>query len=242
MINLNQKLEEELDKKGYSFIKKDNTYYILVEDGELIYCSDFYSKEQSDEYFQFFISNENNLDVNSDWRQYEKEKLSTVRFKNIKWNHDQVYMYDKQVFLPRYSAWYGDDNKSYTYTGLKLTPNKWNPELSSIKQDIEKVAGDTFNSVLMNWYRDGQDSISWHKDTEYSLGRNPVIGSVNLGATRRFLLRRIDDHKKKLEIPLGHGTLLLMRGALQHHWQHSVPKQAKVKENRINLTFRTIKN
>ena len=94
--------------------------------------------------------------------------------------------------------------------------------------------------MLLNWYRSGDDHISWHTDAEPELGKNPMIASINFGETRRFLLRRSDDHQQKIEIPLKHGSLLVMSGALQHHWQHSVPKQAKVKNSRLNLTFRVI--
>jgi alkylated DNA repair dioxygenase AlkB len=94
----------------------------------------------------------------------------------------------------------------------------------------------------MNWYRDGEDYISWHTDAEKELGNNPVIGSVNFGATRDFLIRRDSDNSEKLKIPLKNGTLLIMKGQLQHFWQHSVPKRVKVKELRFNLTFREIKH
>ena len=97
-----------------------------------------------------------------------------------------------------------------------------------------------FNSVLLNWYRSGDDHISWHTDAEPELGESPLIASVNFGASRRFLLRRREDRSVKLEIPLQHGSVLVMAGALQHHWQHSVPKQKKVKDSRVNLTFRMI--
>ncbi|WP_062545287.1 alpha-ketoglutarate-dependent dioxygenase AlkB family protein [Rufibacter tibetensis] len=92
----------------------------------------------------------------------------------------------------------------------------------------------------MNWYRDGQDYINWHTDAEKSLGKNPIIGSVNFGATRKFQLRRIDDNNEKIEMPFSHGTLLVMGGETQHRWQHSVPKESKVKQARFNLTFRVI--
>ncbi|MGP5663045.1 alpha-ketoglutarate-dependent dioxygenase AlkB family protein, partial [Psychrobacter celer] len=99
-----------------------------------------------------------------------------------------------------------------------------------------------FNSVLLNWYRSGEDHISWHTDAEPELGKDPMIASINFGESRRFLLRLQDDHKCKIEIPLHHGSVLVMAGALQHHWQHSVPKQKKVKGSRVNMTFRTIYN
>ena len=128
------------------------------------------------------------------------------------------------------------------HSGLTLQPNSWNKGLLYIKEEIEKTVDVKFNSVLMNWYRDGDDYLNWHTDAEKELGINPVIGSVNFGATRDFLIRNNDDNSVKLKIPLKNGTLLIMQGELQHFWQHSVPKRAKIKELRFNLTFREIKH
>ena len=97
-----------------------------------------------------------------------------------------------------------------------------------------------FNSVLLNWYRNGNDHLNWHADDEKELGRNPTIASVNFGETRDFIVRRKDDRTRRLVLPLKHGTLLLMRGALQHHWEHSVPKRLEARRSRFNLTFRRI--
>ncbi len=149
-------------------------------------------------------------------------------------------MYGKEIPLPRVSAWYGDSDRAYTYSGIRLQPKSWTPMLTWIRQELLKISGQEFNSVLLNWYRSGEDHISWHTDAEPELGKNPIIASVNFGESRRFLLRRTDDPKTKIEIPLHHGSLLIMSGALQHHWQHSVPKQAKVMGSRINMTFRRI--
>src|SRR5690606_15717201 len=134
--------------------------------------------------------------------------------------------------LPRLTAWYGDSGKSYTYSGIKSEPNEWNKGLLYLKQQIERVAGVEFNSVLLNWYRDGEDYLSWHADDEKELGLNPVIASVNFGETRDFFLRRNVDKSQKITIPLRHGTLLVMSGELQHHWQHSVPKRKRVDGSR----------
>jgi alkylated DNA repair dioxygenase AlkB len=112
--------------------------------------------------------------------------------------------------------------------------------LVSIKSKIEPIAKVDFNSVLLNRYRDGNDSISWHTDAEKELGINPIIASVNFGATRKFQLRHIKT-KEKLEIELTHGSLLIMQGELQHFWQHQVPKTTQKVGERINLTFRVIK-
>lgn len=239
MLKQIQKFENDLVSKGYSFIKNDNVYNIQIPNGELIYSPFFFNDVISKQCMDYFLDNEEG--INDNWRDYEKDKLSYIRFNNIKWSHDKVFLYDKEHYLPRYSAWYGNNNKPYTYSGLTLTPHIWNGWLEFISKELHYRFDINFNRVLLNWYRDGQDTIGWHKDAEPSLGKNPIIGSVNFGETRRFLLRRIDNNKEKLEIPLGNGTLLLMKGEIQHYWQHSVPKQAKVKGNRINLTFRIIK-
>ncbi len=131
---------------------------------------------------------------------------------------------------------------SYSYSGINSNPNPWNKGLTYIKQKIQSVTEDQFNSVLLNWYRNGEDYLNWHSDDEKELGQNPTIGSVNFGETRDFLIRRIDNPTMKISIPLKHGTLLIMRGEMQHHWQHSVPKRKRVKGSRFNLTFRQIKD
>lgn len=229
-------------EEGYSYMwdEKLNGFLIKVPNGELFYSEHFFDKNISDRSVEYFLENETNDWKKVNWRSLDKEQLSDVKFKNISWQHDKLNMYGKEVFLPRYSAWYGDSDKPYTYSGLTLQPKPWNKGLLFIKDQIDKIANVKFNSVLMNWYRDGEDYINWHTDAERELGRNPVIGSVNFGATRRFLIRRNDNNSIKLEFPLKHGTLLIMSGELQHFWQHSVPKELKVKEPRFNMTFRVI--
>ncbi|HTO16923.1 MAG TPA: alpha-ketoglutarate-dependent dioxygenase AlkB [Edaphocola sp.] len=230
------------NEEGYSceFNAEQNVYHIKIPNGEIIYAEHFFDKKISDRSLAYFLENDSFDWETTNWREFEKEQLEKVKFKNIYWHHDKLKMYGKEVFLPRYSAWYGDKDKSYSYSGLTLQPNKWNNGLLYLKEHIEKIAIVNFNSVLMNWYRDGEDYINWHTDAEKELGQNPIIASLNFGATRRFLMRRIDDHSIKLEFPLKHGTLLIMKGALQHFWQHSVPKEKKIKATRVNLTFRII--
>ncbi len=227
---------------GYSFRWDDELdgFVINIPNGELFYSERFFEKSVCDRSVEYFLENESNDWKTIDWHTLNKESLSCVKFVNINWRHDKLNMYGKEHYLPRYSAWYGDSGKSYTYSGIHLEPNAWNKGLLYIKEAIEKVSDVNFNSVLLNWYRDGDDYISWHTDAEKELSENPTIASINFGATRRFLIRRIDDHSIKLELPLKHGSLLIMKGELQHYWQHSVPKQKKVKDARFNLTFRTI--
>lgn len=239
-------------KEGYSYFfdTTKNTFILTIPNGKLIFVPHFFDENTSYEIMDYFLENENQLYwQTTNWRAFEKEKLNQIHFKNINWTHDQIKMFGKSVFVPRYSAWYGDKNAAYSYSGLKLQPNAWNEKLLFIKSHIEKLINTEkieeeniiFNSVLMNWYRDGQDSMGWHSDNEKELGQNPVIASVNFGATRRFLLRRIEHKQEKIEIALQNGSLLIMEGELQHFWQHAIPKESKIKENRINLTFRVIK-
>jgi alkylated DNA repair dioxygenase AlkB len=226
-------------KKGYSFTfdKNINAFRINIPNGYIIYSEHYLKKKYCDYTIDYLLKS--NLDwQNTNWR---ITNLDNINWENINWKQDKVNMFGKEVFLPRLSAWYGDENKPYTYSGLTLQPNAWNKGLIYLKDEISKLAGVSFNSVLLNWYRDGQDSISWHTDAEKELGTNPIIGSVNFGTTRRFLLRRKDDRKEKIEIPLKHGTFLVMGGELQHYWQHSIPKERKINQSRVNLTFRIIK-
>lgn len=186
-----------------------------VENGEYIFYPDFLSKSISDEFLK---------------------KLQNT----IDWKQESMNMYGKKVDFPRLTAWYGDNDKPYTFSGITLKPNSWTQEILEIKSKIEPKANIIFNSVLLNRYRNGNDSISWHTDAEPELGKNPIIASVNFGATRKFQLRHINT-KEKIEIELTHGSLLIMQGELQHYWQHQVPKTSKVVGERINLTFRVIK-
>ncbi|HEX9961928.1 MAG TPA: alpha-ketoglutarate-dependent dioxygenase AlkB, partial [Pyrinomonadaceae bacterium] len=163
-------------------------------------------------------------------------------FKEIKWRSDKIKLYGKEFELPRKTAWYGEQEKSYKYSGIEMFPEPWTLTLLEIKQEIEKVSDTKFNSVMMNLYRDGNDGISWHTDAEPELGRNPTIASVSFGQTRRFMLRHRNNKELKLEIELTHGSLLLMGGPTQHFWQHQIPKTSRKLKPRINLTFRVIIN
>lgn len=193
----------------------DKNGLISINNGTYIYLPNFFTKIERDKYFQV-LKNE------------------------ILWKQESMTMYGKQVLFPRLTAWYGDNDKPYSFSGITLKPNFWTEELLEIKNKIEPTAKTRFNSVLLNQYRNGNDSISWHTDAEKELGINPIIGSVNFGATRKFQLRHIET-KEKIEIELTHGSLLIMQGELQHFWQHQVPKTSKTVNERINLTFRAIK-
>jgi alkylated DNA repair dioxygenase AlkB len=171
----------------------------------------------------------------------ESDQFFADLLTGVDWRQDHIRLYGKSIPLPRLTAWYGEAGKSYTYSGIAMQPEPWTATLLVIKSRIERWAEVSFNSVLLNLYRDGQDSVAWHSDDELELGINPVIASVSFGATRRFDLKH--KHKrdlKQVEIELTHGSLLLMKGETQHHWQHQIPKTKKIIQPRINLTFRTI--
>lgn len=140
--------------------------------------------------------------------------------------------------FPRLTSYYADPGVSYRYSGVEHQSLPWPEHLSELRRRVEEAAGAPFNSLLLNYYHDGSDSIGYHTDAEPELGLNPVVPSISLGATRRFLLRHMRT-KELRTFDLTHGSLLIMAGTTQHHWQHSVPK-AKAAGERINLTFRNI--
>jgi len=141
--------------------------------------------------------------------------------------------------FPRLVAWCADPTVVYTYSGITHESSPWTEELLQIRQQIEQATEVLFNSVLLNYYRDGRDSMGFHADDEPELGQNPVVASVSLGAARRFVLKH-NRTGEKHEILLEHGSLLVMGGSCQHFWKHAIPKTAKPVGPRINLTFRHI--
>ncbi|WP_353719800.1 alpha-ketoglutarate-dependent dioxygenase AlkB [Dyadobacter sp. 676] len=159
----------------------------------------------------------------------------------VPWRQQSMQMYGKEVLAPRLMAWYGDTDRAYAFSGTRFEPYAWTPELADLKQRIGEKTGFTFNSVLLNYYRNGNDSVAWHGDNEHELGRNPVIASLSLGQERRFEFRYRPDHSRKYGLTLENGSLLIMKGDLQHTWEHRVPKSKAANGPRINLTFRTIR-
>jgi len=158
------------------------------------------------------------------------------------WRQERIVVYGREILQPRLTAWYGDPDARYAYSGLALEPLPWTRLLAELKACAETASGARFNSLLMNLYRDGRDSVSWHSDAEPELGRNPVIASLSFGARRRFQLRsRPPLPPARHELALGHGDLLVMRGATQHEWAHQVPRTARPVGPRVNLTFRLVR-
>jgi alkylated DNA repair dioxygenase AlkB len=143
----------------------------------------------------------------------------------------------REVREPRLVAWVGDPGAAYTYSGRRNEPMPWTAPLSALRARLEAQTGQRFNSVLLNLYRDGSDSMGLHADREPELGPEPFIASLSLGTTRRFVLKRRCAPRERLVLPLGRGDLLLMGGTLQHHYRHGVPKEPAVSAPRINLTF-----
>ena len=189
---------------------------ILTIDGEVLLYKNLFNLDESDKIFQELLH-------------------------QIQWRQDAIKIFGKSIILPRKTAWYGDEDKTYTYSGIEMNPTPWTPVLETIKSRIEPFTEVRFNSVLLNLYRDGQDSVSWHADDEPELGQNPTIASVSFGATRQFVLKhKFRKDLDKVSIDLTHGSFLLMEGATQHNWLHQVPKTKKAVSERINLTFRVI--
>lgn len=176
-------------------------------------------------------------------RRKEADQLKDHLLKTAPWEQRTQKMYDKMVITPRLTAWYGDNNKSYESADNNTSStNPWTPELLYLKEKIEREFGHKFNGVLLNLYRDNNDSVAWHRDKESRYGKRPVIASLSLGQTRNFDFRKKDHHQSKYSLPLPNGSLLIMKGDLQENWEHRIAKSNLPMKERINLTFRLITN
>ncbi len=184
-------------------------------DAEIEYFPDFFSTEKSNDLF---------------------EKLKA----EVHWQQDTIKVFGYEHLQPRLTALYGNEGKPYGYSNIVMQPHQWTPLIMHIKNEVEKVCTENFTTVLLNLYRDGQDSNGWHADNEKELGRNPIIASVSFGAERIFQLKH-NSQEIKQNINLKNGSLLLMKGPTQHFWKHQIPKTKKEIGPRINLTFRIIK-
>jgi alkylated DNA repair dioxygenase AlkB len=188
----------------------------LIQDGELQIARRFIFSDKANAYFQLLLH-------------------------NIQWKQEEIVVFGKKHLEPRLTAWYADEGTHYAYSNKILQPKDWSVELLELKTKIEDILpGKSFNSVLLNLYRDGNDKMGWHSDNEKELGPNPCIASLSFGATRFFDLKHKQDKTKRFRFELSSGTLLVMSGSLQDYWLHQVPPQKKVKEPRINLTFREV--
>ena len=188
---------------------------LLPFQGETIFYPDFFPSKVADQYFE-------------------------ILSKCLNWQQEPIRMFGKMVMQPRLTALYGNEDKPYGYSGISMNPFPWTAELREMKEKLLDFTGVEFTHVLCNFYRNGQDSMGWHRDNEAVLGKNPTIASVTFGATRMFQIRHYETKSQKIEVSLSHGSVLIMSGESQHHWEHHIPKSKKVLGPRINLTFRKL--
>lgn len=174
--------------------------------------------------------------------QGEANRLLDDLLENAEWQQPEITLYGRKVKSPRLAAWYGEPEAVYRYSGLVNQPLPWLESLLELRYRLEAFIGCRFNSVLLNQYRDGTDSMGWHADDEPELGPDPVIASVSLGSSRHFLMKHQKNRAEtSLKLPLHHGSLLIMGGVTQQHWKHSISKTRSAVDKRINLTYRFIR-
>ncbi len=187
---------------------------LLPKEGTVNYYGKVFSKEEADFFYHHLLE-------------------------NIVWENDQAVIFGKLIVTKRKVAWYGEKPFEYTYSNITKTALPWTPELLQLKQQIELVSGETFNSCLLNLYHNGSEGMAWHSDGEKDLKKNGAIASVSFGVERKFSFKHKID-KTNISLLLEHGSLLMMKGTTQTHWLHRLPPTKKVFTPRINLTFRTI--
>ncbi len=158
----------------------------------------------------------------------------------LPWSVHRIRLFGREVDSPRLSAWIGDPDATYRYSGTRFDPHPWPQVLEPLRERLSGMLGVPFNSVLANLYRDGRDAMGWHSDDEPELGPEPVIASLSLGAMRRFVLKHRNNPAHRLALDLPAGSLLVMRGATQRFYRHALPRTARPVGERINLTFRWI--
>lgn len=190
-------------------------YQLLPKDGEAWLFPEFIAGEKADAYLKTFLT-------------------------DIQWQQEPILIFGKWVMQPRLTALYGTSDKPFGYSGITMKPRPMTAAMLEIKNKLSTVSEIDFNTVLFNQYRNGQDSMGWHRDNETELGVNPVVASISFGDTRKFRLRHYHEKKLNVDVELTHGSLLLMKGSTQHNWEHSLPKTAKSDDSRINLTFRKV--
>lgn len=167
------------------------------------------------------------------------DQLSHELHDAVPWENDVCILFGRRIITGRKVAWYADDRLAYRYSGSTKTGLPWTSALQTLRQKVQGSLGVSFNSCLLNLYENGSQGMGWHSDDERSLGKQPLIASVSLGAVRKFAFKHRVT-RETVSIFLAHGSLLLMSGETQHHWVHSLPKTKTVSSERINLTFRTI--
>jgi alkylated DNA repair dioxygenase AlkB len=156
------------------------------------------------------------------------------------WVQRIVQLYGREIVTPRLTAFYADAAALSSRSDQEKNPLPWTPELLAIKMRIDPLAGVDFNAVLLNYYRDANDSVAWHTDNDGIPGRNRIVASVSFGQLRRFDIRKTSDHAQKFSVELANGSYLLMHGDFQDHWEHRIAKSTRPLQARINLTFRIL--
>ncbi len=194
--------------------KTESTKNILPIDGEVYYYGQILDHKVSSQLFNALLD-------------------------TLEWQNDQSFIYGKLITTKRKVAWHGNEAFEYTYSKISKKAKPWTNELLFLKSLIENTCGETFNSCLVNLYHTGEEGMSWHSDAEKELKRNSAIASFSLGAERKFMFRH-KETKESIDIQLENASLLVMKGATQHHWKHQLPTSKRIKLPRINLTFRTI--
>jgi alkylated DNA repair dioxygenase AlkB len=187
---------------------------ILPFDGEGLYYGKILSQAQAGYYFENML-------------------------REIEWKNDEAIIFGRHIITKRKVAWYGNRQYSYTYSKTTRYALPWTTGLLELKSRVEKVSGATYNSCLLNLYHDGDEGMAWHSDDEKALAPNSAIGSLSLGATRKFCFKH-KQTKQVVSILLESGSLLVMQGATQKNWLHRLPKAKRVTQPRVNLTFRTM--
>ncbi|MEM9681438.1 MAG: alpha-ketoglutarate-dependent dioxygenase AlkB [Bacteroidota bacterium] len=188
---------------------------LKLPNAELIYFPKLFNTSMADHYF---------------------ETLST----QTPWQHDDITVFGKTYKQPRLTALYGETDQPYSYSNITMYPLPYTPAINTIKHEVENCSRYHFNTVLLNNYRDGNDSNGWHADNEKELGKNPVIASVSFGEARPFHFKHRHIKAERHKLILEHGSLLIMKGEMQHYWLHQIAKTKKVIGGRLNLTFRTL--
>ncbi|MGV8814479.1 MAG: alpha-ketoglutarate-dependent dioxygenase AlkB family protein [Gelidibacter sp.] len=189
--------------------------HFQLPNAELIYIPNFYDQKKADVYLEHLKN-------------------------NIPWQQDDIKIFGKTHPQPRLTALFAINAKPYSYSNITMTPKPFTSEIHQIKIDVQKICQHEFTTVLLNLYRNRNDSNGWHADNEKALGINPVIASLSFGATRVFHFKHRTIKEESHKLNLEHGSLLIMKGEMQHFWLHQIPKTKTHVNERINLTFRTL--
>ncbi|TXH60353.1 MAG: alpha-ketoglutarate-dependent dioxygenase AlkB [Bacteroidia bacterium] len=187
---------------------------MLPYDGEVIYYGKICTRSEADQYYETLMH-------------------------TIAWANDEAHIFGKKIITKRKVAWYGSLPFGYTYSGVTKIALPWTSALLNLKEKVEHLSQETYNSCLLNLYHNGTEGMAWHSDAEKDLKPNGAIASVSFGAERKFAFKNKED-KTVIPILLEHGSMLVMKGTTQQHWLHRLPPTTKIHSARINLTFRTI--